>query len=128
MWTDVPERIDSMYVESWPGFLKMRINGWNNCTFHLTGLFKNEGFFYHIKGSNSTYRFSGKSANCYTVMATRPNTFPYIPHLYIQNIDMTGENYIFGTSVSIGYFVDPLAGSKGTKGNVTVKSGADIIF
>lgn len=41
---------------------------------------------------------------------------------------MTGENYIFGTSVSIGYFVDPLAGSKGTKGNVTVKSGADIIF
>ena len=128
MWTDVPERIDSMYVESWPSSFKMRINGWNNCTFHLTGLFKNEGFFYHIKGSNSTYRFSGKSANCYTVMATRPNTFPYIPHLYIQNIDMTGENYIFGTSVSIGYFVDPLAGSKGTKGNVTVKSGADIIF
>lgn len=128
MWTDVPARIDSIYVDSWKQYCSVKTNGWDNCTFHFMGLFDDTGFIRNIHVSTGGALRFGKTVKAYSVMVTRPNTFPYIPPLYIQNVNMTGTNYIFGTSVSIGYFVDPLAGAKGTKGNVTVKSGADIIF
>ena len=125
MWTDIPVILKDFTTKTTSGYVTITNNSqFDNWTCHVSGLFQNDDLFRHYNTSGLKRFGIGVSIKAYTTMFTRPNGLPYIPVLKIENVNITGNSYIFGTDVKIGNKV----GDSSVSGDVTLKSGASATF
>lgn len=125
MWTDVPAILKDFAVKTTSSYVTITNNSqFDNWTCHISGLFQNDDLFRHYNTTGMKRFGAGVSIRTYTTMFTRPNSLPYIPVLKIENVNITGKSYIFGTDVKIGNKV----GDSSISGDVTLKSGASATF
>ncbi|MCE5175071.1 MAG: C25 family cysteine peptidase [Bacteroidales bacterium] len=90
-----------------------------DCLIGISGLFSGNSYHNSVVGSDAT--FSNVPSN-FIVTVNKHNHFPYIAPLYIQNEQISGNNYIYANEVSLGSSVT----NARTSGNAVVTNGASL--
>lgn len=118
MWTNVPVKTEPITVQR--NISSVRLTNPNHYTAYIRGLFGDDD--YYLKTQNNGLIYLKKALKGYSLIITRPDGFPYIPPMSVQNVNITGTYYIFGSSVTMGRNV----GYSTEQGDVVIKNGADL--
>lgn len=118
IWTRIPVKTETIPVQRNPSSLTL--TNPDRYTAYVTGLFGDDDFFYTTQ-NNGSADFK-KTLKSYSLMIVRPDGFPYIPPMNIQNVTISGTYYLFGSSVIMGCNV----GYGTVEGDVVLKNGADV--